>query len=55
MQLLRSYPLFICTPNRTRTCAPGSGGRCSIHLSYGGIKKRLNLHSTAQNLNNILG
>ena len=25
------------TPDRTRTCAPGSGGRCSIQLSYGGF------------------
>jgi hypothetical protein len=23
-------------PDRTRTCAPGSGGRRSIQLSYGG-------------------
>src|SRR6266540_5827484 len=26
-----------CAPGRTRTCAPGSGGRCSNPLSYGGL------------------
>ena len=27
------------TPAATRTRAPGSGGRCSIHLSYGGTQQ----------------
>ena len=36
---LKNTGFWCGTPDRTRTCAPGSGGRRSIRLSYGGANQ----------------